>query len=237
MSIDRSPTPLPLETPPMASGAGDEATAAMRLQILATEHWSLLATRSLAWNEVFARAGMYLSLLSGAIVALALVGDGSRFGDAFLVFGVVILPVVLFVGVTTHLRLAASNFMDAQCVIGMNRIRSGYLAFAPDLERYFVSGTRDDRAGIAMTMAIPPGTSPLVHVVAATPALVNVVNSVVAGALIGFAVLLAHGQEMTAVAGAGVGFAVFFAAGTYLGRSRMRRLEASYRTMFPPMGA
>jgi len=31
-----------------------EATPAMRLQILSTEHWSLLASRSLAWNEVLA---------------------------------------------------------------------------------------------------------------------------------------------------------------------------------------
>ncbi len=52
-----------------------EASPAMRLQILSTEHWSLLASRSLAWNESFSRAGMFLSTLSGAIVALALVAQ------------------------------------------------------------------------------------------------------------------------------------------------------------------
>ena len=36
----------------------------VRLQILTTEHWSLLASRGLAWNESFSRAGMYLSTLS-----------------------------------------------------------------------------------------------------------------------------------------------------------------------------
>ena len=46
------------------------------LQILSTEHWSLLATRSLSWNESFARAGLFLSVLSATAVALALVAQG-----------------------------------------------------------------------------------------------------------------------------------------------------------------
>lgn len=41
-----------------------EVSDAMRLQILATEHWSLLATRSMTWNEMFTRASMFLTVLS-----------------------------------------------------------------------------------------------------------------------------------------------------------------------------
>ena len=110
----------------------------MRLQILSTEHWSLLASRSLAWNESFSRAGMFLSTLSGAVVALGLVGGASGFGEAFTLFALVILPVVLVIGVATYLRLGASNYHEALCVVGMNRIRAAYLELAPDLERYFV---------------------------------------------------------------------------------------------------
>ena len=47
----------------------------IKMQIMSTEHWSLLATRSLAWNETFMRAGMFLSTLSFAVVALATVGQ------------------------------------------------------------------------------------------------------------------------------------------------------------------
>src|SRR5881409_1123072 len=43
----------------------DGVSPAMRLQILSTEHWSLLASRSLAWNESFSRAGMFLTTLTG----------------------------------------------------------------------------------------------------------------------------------------------------------------------------
>ena len=57
---------------------------ALRLQILTTEHWSLLATRGLSWNEAFSRAAMFLSALSAAVVALALVAQATTFGDGFV---------------------------------------------------------------------------------------------------------------------------------------------------------
>jgi hypothetical protein len=59
-----------------------EVTDAVRAQILATEHWSLLSTRSMTWNEVFSRAGMFVTVLSAAVVALALVAQVTAFGPA-----------------------------------------------------------------------------------------------------------------------------------------------------------
>lgn len=78
------PAPVPV---PESGSAGPEVTPAMRLQILSTEHWSLLASRSLAWNESFSRGGMFLATLSGAIVALALVAQATDFGEGFRIFG------------------------------------------------------------------------------------------------------------------------------------------------------
>ena len=46
----------------------DAAARALRIQILASEHWSLLATRNLSWNESFSRATMFLTVLTGAVV-------------------------------------------------------------------------------------------------------------------------------------------------------------------------
>ena len=70
----------------MGSGSETELPPAMRLQILTTEHWSLLSTRAMSWNEAFSRATMFLSVLSGAVVALALVAQVTSFGEAFLTF-------------------------------------------------------------------------------------------------------------------------------------------------------
>src|SRR6184192_3658895 len=99
MGAEPSPAPRLGDAAPTA-----ETSPSLRLQILSTEHWSLLASRSLAWNESFSRAGMFLTTLTGAIVALALVAQASAFGDGFTLFALVILPVVLFIGVATYIR-------------------------------------------------------------------------------------------------------------------------------------
>jgi len=75
-----------------AASSGGGSPAAMHLQVLATEHWGLLATRSLAWNESFTRAGMFLTTLSGAIVALALIAQATDFGAGFMLFALVVPP-------------------------------------------------------------------------------------------------------------------------------------------------
>jgi hypothetical protein len=123
-------------------------------QILATEHWSLLASRQLAWTEAFSRATIFLTVLSAVAVALALVGQTDDSGRAFRMFALLLLPVVLFLGVATYVRLCWINEHDYQVVIGMNRLRRGYLDIAPDLEPYFVTGSTDDRAGLLRTAGI-----------------------------------------------------------------------------------
>lgn len=235
MSIDRTSTPLPPDTPSPALLPQAEVTNAIRLQILSTEHWSLLATRSMAWNEVFARAGMQLSALSGAIVALALVGQGSGFGEPFLLFGIVIMPVVLLVGIGAFLRLSRSNQIDATCVLGMNRIRAAYLQFAPDLEPYFVTGASDDMAGIARTLGEPlaPAGLSAAALLSATPTLVALVNAVVAGALAAFILLELH---VAAAAALGAGVVVFggaFAAHGRYARGRVSAYKAAMAPRFP----
>jgi hypothetical protein len=210
-----------------------EVTTAMRLQILSAEHSSLVATRSLAWNEAFARVGMYLSLLSGAIVALALVGQGVSFGQPFFAFGLVILPVVLFVGVTTFLRIGTSNYHDAQCVVGMNRIRAGYLQIAPDLAPFFVMGVHDDTTGVTRTMAFEPGISQLAHVLAATPSVVIVVDSVLAATVVAFALVLLDLAPAVIFAAGVAAFVTSFVIHVRYGRGRIRTLQAANRPLFP----
>jgi hypothetical protein len=93
----------------LADGRPGDLPPALRLQILTTEHWSLLSTRALSWNEAFSRATMFLSVLAGAVVALALVAQATAFGEGFLTFALLVLPVVLFVGVATFVRLSPST--------------------------------------------------------------------------------------------------------------------------------
>ena len=186
MSFERMPGPMGAEpAPPSLGDAGAQGSpVALRLQVLATEHWGLLATRSLAWNESFTRAGMFLSALSGAIVALALVAQATEFGGEFTLFALVILPVVLFIGITTFIRMGASNYYDALCVVGMNRIRRAYMEIVPEVEPYIVMGTYDDEKNVNLSMGVQPGrTSFVVDVIISTPFVVCAINSVIAGVI------------------------------------------------------
>jgi hypothetical protein len=217
--------PLPAEGIPTA----------LRLQILSTEHWSLLASRSLAWNETFARAGMFLTTLTGSIVALALVAQASAFGDTFRLFVLLILPVVLFVGVTTYLRIGVSNYHDAQCVIGMNRIRHAYLELAPDLERYFVMSAHDDVRGVGITMGLPWGGNgtPMVAILSATPVLVAVLDSVLAATIASLAAIQLGSTSPLAYGVGIVGFLVAFVGHIAYVRRNYARTIAGYRPLFP----
>src|ERR687892_752494 len=72
------------------------------LQILSTEHWSLLSARSLSYNEAFTRGGMFLTFLSMSFVALALLAQGMSFGNQFLSIAAGVLAFDFIIRITTH---------------------------------------------------------------------------------------------------------------------------------------
>ena len=199
------------EGPPATTSLPADAEAArraLRVQMLATEHWSLLATRSLSWNESFSRAGMFLSLLSGSVVALALVAQATAFGDAFAIFALLLLPVVLFVGVATFVRLVEINNEDYVWVIGMNRLRRAYTELDPELARHFITGTTEDPAGVMLTYGTHAGGSNLAHGLITTPTTIAFVDAMIAAVLASIALV----QLMVSLAPvAGVGIVVFLA--------------------------
>ena len=132
------------------------------LQILTTEHWSLLATRSLVYTEAMSRTSIFVAALSGAVVALALVAQATDFGTGFVAFALVLLPVVHFLGWATIVRLSQVNLENARWVQGMNRIRNAYLQLAPELEPYSspvgTTTTRASSRAPSHTLARRPGT-------------------------------------------------------------------------------
>jgi hypothetical protein len=163
-------------------------TDAVRAQILATEHWSLLATRSMTWNEVFSRASMFITVLSAAVVALALVAQATAFGSAFYTFALLTLPIVLLVGLATLIRLSDANGEDFWLLSGMNRLRHGYLELAPELEPYFVTEHHDDEASIMASYGLSARLR-LSRILAGTPNIVAAINIVIFGV---FAALVAQ---------------------------------------------
>lgn len=163
----------------------EPAPAPVRAQILSTEHWSLLATRNLAWSESFSRASWFVTVVSAAVVALALVAESTDFGTGFHVFALSIIPLLVIIGVATVIRLVQLNGEDVELVIGMNRLRRGYLDIAPELEEYFVTGHGEDVAGIMRTYGARRTRIPATQYLSSIALLVSVIVAVLVGALAG----------------------------------------------------
>jgi hypothetical protein len=238
MSFDRStagtgPGAEPAPTPGPTDQVETGTPLAIQLQVLSTEHWSLLASRSLAWNESFSRAGMFLSALSGAIVALALVAQASDFGEGFRVFALVILPVVLFIGLTTLLRLGIANYHDGLTVIGMNRIRAAYFERVPEVRRYFVMPGTDDDNAVWRAMGMDPALPLPVTLLASAPALINVVNAVIAASIGAIAALQLGAGTAVALGVAGTAFVAAFAIQAWYGAREATRPRPDFVPMFP----
>src|SRR4029450_13197822 len=101
MSRARSPVPRPptgaatepADQPTLdadqqgTSGAGPS----VRAQLLATEHWSLLATRRTTQSEFLRRSTPSLLWVSASTVSLALIGQATRFDRRFITFALVLL--------------------------------------------------------------------------------------------------------------------------------------------------
>jgi hypothetical protein len=177
------------------------------IQILATEHWSLLASRTLSWNESFSRASMLLATLSATAVALALVAQVAAFGQGFVVFALVVLPFVELVGLATFARLGEANGEDVLCIQGMNRIRHAYLEIAPHLEPYFVTRRHDDLVAIFATYSATPVArssirNGLHHAFVMTQGMVGIINAMVA-AVFGALLAIQVGASVAVAVGAG----------------------------------
>ena len=187
---------------PTPQGAEDQAR---RTQLLTTEHWSLLATRSMSWNEAFSRTGTFLSTLSAGTVSLALAGPAMAFGSVFTLFAVVILSVILFLGVATYVRLVQVNNEDLYWVYGMNRIRGAYKRMVPGIEHELITGHTVDAAGFARTFGAINVTTEVsaLHALITTPAIVGVIASVVFGIIAGLIAAQVVASEVVAV-GAGI---------------------------------
>lgn len=208
---------LPTTSPTSDHHAVDDSAAAAatetnrRAQLLSTEHWSLLATRSMSWNEAFSRTAMFLSTLSAATVALALAGPALSFGAAFPLFALVVLSVTLFLGLATYVRLLQVNNEDLYWVAGMNLIRDAYTRLSPGIEHDFVTGHTLDPDGMARTFGAVDVTSSVSpwHMLVTTPAVVAVISSAIAGVMGG---IVAGQLSMALETAVLAGIVVFLAA-------------------------
>jgi hypothetical protein len=206
---------------------------ALRAQILATEHWSLLASRSTAQSEVLTRISILLTLVSAGLVSLAFVGQVSGFSEAFPMYAIVILGVIALIGVLTQIRVTNVGMEDLMYVVAMNRLRAAYLELDPGIKPYVMAGVHDDFEGIDRTYFFLGPNRGRWQFAGSTMAFIIVVNSALVGLL---------AAAVATSLGAGLGLAALTAAALallYFGLSMGRgfgdflRFKATYQPLSP----
>ena len=163
------------------------------VQILATEHWSLLAGRSLVYNEAFTRGGMFLAFLSMSFVGTRAARPGRcPSPNDFLVISAVVLAFDFVIGLLTFVRIAGTGADDLRHVHGMARIRHAYTEIAPPVVPYLTTAAHDDIPSV-LTAYGPQSTSSLGDVLyglSTSLGLVGLITAMVGGVLASVTTLL-----------------------------------------------
>lgn len=119
-----------------ATGADAAKLPPSTLSIITTEHFALQGSRSATISESTGRAGMFLSAVSGGLVALGLIATATRVGSAFYAFGLVLLPTLAFIGLITFQRVLQSGIEDHGYAQRISRLRGFYFQQVPQLTPY-----------------------------------------------------------------------------------------------------
>ena len=83
--------------------------------------------------------------MSGGLIALGFIGQASHLGAAFFAFGLILLPTLAFVGLTTFLRTYQSGLEDARYADRIARLRAFYFDHEPTLDRYLLNTRAEER--------------------------------------------------------------------------------------------
>ena len=180
----------------------DDAALGRRAQLLATEHWGLLAARSTAQSELLTRITIFLTLVSAGLVTIGLLGQATDFSGWFGLAAISILAFLSLIGVMTHVRVFGASEEDMMYVIAMNRIRAAYVELDPGVARYFLAGVHDDEVGMQRTYSFLRRRGPS-HLLGSSMMIILVVVACV------FSLL---GGAVATVSGAGTGWAIVIGA-------------------------
>jgi len=109
---------------------------ASALSIITTEHFALQGARAATISESTGRAGMFLSAVSGGLVALGLIATATKVGSAFYAFGLALLPTLALTGLMTFQRVLQSGIEDHGYARRISRLRGFYFEQVPQLTGY-----------------------------------------------------------------------------------------------------
>ncbi len=192
--------------------------------IITTEHFNLQTARAATISESNGRTSIFLGAVSAGLVALAFAGQTSR--TTLLTFGLVLFPVLAFLGLVTFERVLQASIEDTLYLQRINRIRRFYYEAAPGLGGYLGRAAPTD--DVVSILALDGYSRSRWQVLLSAVGMVGVINSVLLGTVAGFAVAAIAGDELWPVVLAGV---VVFAVAAVV--HQRYQLRARYRKPNP----
>lgn len=182
---------------------------------LTTEHFNLATARAATISETNGRASLFLGSVSAGLVAVAFAGQASR--TALYTLGLVLFPVLSFVGLMTFERALQASIEDVQLMVRINRIRRFYVEAAPGLTSYLARpSSTDDVRSVLRAGGFASRWQLMLSIVG----VIGVINSALLGVTAGFAVAALTGGELWAATPAGL---VVFAISVPLHERYQRR--------------
>ncbi len=212
------------------------------IQILATEHWSLLAGRALAYNEAFIRGGMFLTFLSMSFVGLALLAQAMSFSEQFMIVSALVLTFDFVMGLLTYGRINGAAVDDLRAVHAMARIRHAYGEIAPIAMPFFSSPTHDDVDSVMTVYASAPSSTvaSIFYGLSTSQGMIGLITTMVGGLLAAVtALILDLSGEVAVLLGLLTSFVVLLTLVVLTFRG-VTREQAALEVRFPaptPSGA
>jgi len=196
------------------------------LQCLTTEHFVLQTARSATIQEANQRANLFLTSVSSATIALAFVAQVTQMGAPFVLFSLIVLPCLYFIGLVTFVRTLQVAIEDMVLARGMARVRHYFVEREPVLERYLILSIHDDDQALRVNRALAPSYW---QSFMSAAGLVSVIAAAIAGVFAGIIVEALAGTAFGLAAVAGI--VVFAANVLILRRYHVRRWTDAEREL------
>jgi hypothetical protein len=126
------------------------------LQIMTTERFVLQTARAATIQEANQLANLFLTSVSSATIAFALVAQATQMGPSFVLFTLILLPCVYVIGLVTFVRTVQVAIEDMEHARGIARVRHYYVEIAPSTAKYLVHATHDDDQALLADKALEP---------------------------------------------------------------------------------
>jgi hypothetical protein len=164
---------------------------AAAVTFITTEHFTLQGARAATIAESTGRATMFLTSVSGGLVALGLVATASRVGTAFYAFGLALLPTLTLIGLVTFERVLQSGIEDYGYARRIALLRSYYFDKEPELTPYLLSVPPPERLHV---QGLWP--SRRVQGFRTVAGMIGVITAVLAGSTVGLIIAAASERSL-----------------------------------------